>query len=121
MPMLLQLSKVFQAIAIAITALVSAQTLGVGFWSMVSLAVALLLILSVFWPILHWPAIWAGRVIGLLALLALALLLLAGTAGGAFHFSDSSQIMASGLFFMFGFSILLWLFAPLSAGSEEQS
>ena len=58
MPMLLQLSKVLQAIAVLITSLVSIQALGMGIWSLFSLAVALLLLLSVFWPVLHWPAVW---------------------------------------------------------------
>ena len=47
MPMLLQLSKVLQAIAVMITTLVSIQALGLGIWSLLSLAVALLLLLSV--------------------------------------------------------------------------
>ncbi len=119
MPMLLQLSKVLQAIAVLITSLVSIQALGMGIWSLFSLAVALLLLLSVFWPVLHWPAVWTGRVFGVLALAALVLLILAGFIGGSFHLAESNQIIASGLFFIFGFSILLWLFAPVTPPRES--
>ncbi|GGY48060.1 hypothetical protein GCM10011297_21180 [Bacterioplanes sanyensis] len=116
MPVLLQLSKVLQALALLITALVGAQVMMMGTW--LALGLAVLLTWSIFWPMLHRAAVWAGRAAGVLALILLALLLAAGDVREGHHLSSDYQIIATGLFFIAGLSILLWLFAPVNRAGQ---
>ncbi len=97
-------------LATAATTLYSIHLLGHGPWSWAFLGIALFVALSLGVPPLDRPAIAIGKISGVLALLALALLLLAGTIGGSFRLSQSNVVFAVLLATMglFGISAFAW-------------
>jgi hypothetical protein len=64
---------------------------GSGLWSGIATAGALLVLSSLFLPMLDVPARVIVRLAGILALLAVALTLLAATIGGGFNISPEVQ------------------------------
>lgn len=75
----------------------SLNVFGPGPWWTLFILGAALVLVSVAVPRLHLPAVIIAGVMGILSLLGLALLLLAGTVGGSFHLSPSNQVLALGM------------------------
>ena len=88
----------------------SMSILGAGMWAWLLLLVAGFVLVSVFVPSLDHMATILGKISGLLAVLALALLLLAATVGGSFRMSESNAIFAVLLVLvaLFGLAAFFW-------------
>lgn len=88
----------------------SMSVFGPGLWSWTFLVLAGLVLLSIPLPRLDRLAISIGKVSGVLALLALALLFIAATTGGSFRVSDDNAAFGVLLAVMavFGLSALKW-------------
>ncbi|OZG72979.1 hypothetical protein BTA51_13565 [Hahella sp. CCB-MM4] len=69
-------------------------------WPVALIIASILMIASVFIKALDSVAIIVARIIGGLSLAGLLLGILAGFIGGAFHLSESNQIVLVGLFVM---------------------
>jgi|GEM_PF-805743 len=95
-----QLLKLVFAIVILLTVKISSAAVGIGIWSMASLAIAGVIFLSLFVRWLDAIALILGRLMAVGGLLAGILLMLAGTIGGSFHLSPSNQELLAGLVLM---------------------
>lgn len=107
--------KVLFAAATAAASLYSMRVFGPGLWSWGFLGLAVVVLVSLPVPRLDPLARDIGKVSGVLALLALGLLFLAGTAGGSFRVSESNANFAVLLAVMgvFGLSAFAWRNRPL--------
>ncbi len=82
---------------LAATCLYGLNVFGPGFWPTLMLALSGVIVASAFVPALQDIASAIGRFVGVLALVAFGLLMLAGTTGGSFRLSASNEIVAFAL------------------------
>ena len=82
---------------LAATCLYGLNLFGPSFWPTLMLALSGVLIASAFVPALEDVASAIARFVGVLALVAFGLLMLAGTTGGSFRLSASNEIVAFAL------------------------
>ena len=103
-------AKLLFVLAAASASAYSMSVFGPGMWSWIFLGITFLVLVSVFVASLDVFAIILGCVSGVLAGLALALLMLAATVGGSFNMSDSNVVFAVLLVFLmiFGFTAFFW-------------
>ena len=104
------------------TCLYGMSVFGISAWAIAILLAALLLAVSAFTPRLDLPARVLGHAFGILSLLALGLLLLAGSIGGRFHLSSSNEVIAWLLFLvaLFGMTSFLWPGAAPKPNAEAK-
>jgi hypothetical protein len=69
-------------------------------WPILLSALSFFIFVSLFFPKLNTAAVVIARIMGVLSLLAFALLLLASTIGGSFNMSESNQTIAIALVLM---------------------
>ena len=121
--MISRLMKVFLAVASASACLYGMSVFGLSPWPGAVLAAALLLFVAAFTPRLDLLSRVVGNALGVLSLLALLLLLLAGTIGGSFHLSPSNEVIAFLLFLMalFGMTSFFWPTGRREAASDSST
>lgn len=93
------LKVILSATAIAICAY-GILEFGPSIWPLLFLVLGVFILVSLFVPRFHLPALIIGRIMGVLSLLALALLMLAATTGGSFRLSASNELIAVALAIM---------------------
>lgn len=82
---------------LAATCLYGLSLFGPSFWPALMLLLSGVLVASAFVPMLEDLGSAIARFVGVIALVAFGLLMLAGTTGGSFHLSDSNEIVAFAL------------------------
>lgn len=95
--MIVSALKVILSFSIITTCIYSINIFEAGMWSIVFLVVGLIILFSVFINSINNLAIILSRVTGVLSLLCLLLLLLAGTIGGSFNMSESNEFIGFAL------------------------
>jgi len=82
---------------------------GFSMWPILFSALSIFILVSLFFPKLNRAAFTIARIMGILSLLAFALLLLASTVGGSFNMSESNQVIAIALALMALFGCAFFL------------
>lgn len=82
---------------------------GVSMWPVIFLMFSFIILLSLFVPKLNMVSIVIAKTIGIVSLLAFALLMLAATVGGSFRMSEGNQVIAIALALMAVFGCLFFL------------
>jgi len=113
--MVSNLFKILLSITTASGCIYSMQVFGSNTVLLAVLAAPAVILTSIFYSPLQALAKALGSGIGVLSLLALILLLLAGTTGGSFNLSSSNEVIAIFLVFttLFGLTSFFWP-APLN-------
>ena len=95
-----------------VTALNIYGTIVFGFssWSVILAAAGGFIFLSLFLPKLDLLVCLLSRIIGVAALVAAMLLLVAGTIGGSFHLSESNEVLLVGLLLLGVVGCAMFLF-----------
>jgi hypothetical protein len=101
--------KLLLSVTILSVSLYGMSEFGISLWPLLFSALSIVLFLSLFFSKLNTAAAVISKIIGVLSLVAFALLLIASTIGGSFHMSDSNQIIAVGLAFMALFGCMFFL------------
>ncbi|MCB1553006.1 MAG: hypothetical protein KDJ14_04285 [Xanthomonadales bacterium] len=91
------LLKLMFACSLSGTCLIGMAAMGPDPWGMLGVVVSVVVVASTLLRQLDLAALLIARIVGVLACLALGLLLLAGTIGGSFHLAPSNQMIAVGL------------------------
>jgi hypothetical protein len=101
--------KLLLAVTTLAVCIYGVKVFGFSIWPLGFSILSGLLLFSIYYPKINQAAVTIAKIMGLLSLLALALLLLAATIGGSFYLSPSNQIIAIGLALMavFGCGIFL--------------
>lgn len=88
----------------------SGSVFGLSSGHLLLLLLAALIVASIFYRPLNTLVAHLCKVVGVLSLLALLLLMLAGTTGGSFNLSSSNQVIAVllGGMSLFGFTAFFW-------------
>jgi len=82
------------------TCLYGVNVFGFSMWPILFSALSFFIFVSLFFSKLNTAAVVIARIMGVLSLLAFALLLLASTIGGSFNMSESNQTIAIALALM---------------------
>lgn len=82
---------------------------GFSMWPVLFSALSVFLLVSIYFTRLNAAAVIVARVMGVLSLLAFALLILASTVGGSTRMSESNQIIAIALALMALFGCAFYL------------
>lgn len=78
-------------------------------WPILFSTLSVFLLVSIYFTKLNTMAVIVAKIMGVLSLLAFALLLLASTIGGSSHMSESNQIVAAALVLMALFGCAFFL------------
>ena len=109
--------KLFLSITTLSACLYGMRIFGSSLWPILFSALSIFIFVSIFVPILNKLAIAVAKVMGVLSLLAFALLLLASTVGGSFNMSESNQIIAIALALMALFGCAFFLIKNTEAST----
>jgi len=82
---------------------------GFSMWPILFSTLSVFLLVSIYYTKLNTMAVIVAKTMGVLSLLAFALLLLASTIGGSSHMSESNQIIATALALMALFGCAFFL------------
>lgn len=91
------LLKLIFAFSISGTCLSGMAAMGPDPWGMLGILVGIFVAVSIIVRRLDAVALLIARLVGVFACMAIGLLILAGTIGGAFRLAPSNQLLAAGL------------------------
>ena len=94
------------------------SVLGISMWPALFSAFSVFLLTSIVFTNLDAVAITAARIMGILSFVTFALLMLAAAIGGAFHISESNQVIAIALALMALFGCAFFLIKNENADSK---
>lgn len=108
--MIIGTSKILLAILSVGMFLYCVSVFNFSFPLLIFIALAMLLIVSIFYTPVAAFAAYTTRFVCVVSLLAFLLLMLAGTIGGSFHLSESNKVISAMLLGMtfFSFTSFLW-------------
>ena len=92
---------------------------GFSLWPILFSTLSVFLLFSIYFTSLNKAAVIVSKIIGVLSLLAFALLLLASTIGGSSHMSESNQIIAIALALMALFGCAFFLIGSGNAKRKQ--
>lgn len=108
--MIINTLKMLLAILCAVMFFYSVSEFEFSYALLIFIALAVFLIVSIFYKPISILATNVSRFVGVISLLAFLLLMLAGTMGGSFRLSESNQVIAALLVSMafLGLTSFLW-------------